>query len=438
MNERKKARAARVARAAVAMAAIAVTGPAVPAAGAPHAAASGAGASIQIFARSPVLVRSGERIRIPVDVVCLSGGRACRAEVTMSVRDPDGSWRSRSAGTTDEVRFDLSGPASRAAPGGRMVFRISARDARGHRATLPPAGTLQLYVAGRMSTVELPPADGERLRPGTTVLYMPWGSGPGSAGLSVGDESATVGPSSFDVDRAGRVHVADLLHGRIAVFRGGNLLREVPAPLPARTDIAVSAHGVTYAASQEPGQTVVARRLAPDGTTLDERPAGTGVLSAVRATGARGFVRTLPLDAWVPVGGGAPSTGRPVPGGGVLLQSVVGNAVRLGIATGDRVSAAIEVRSSETLGELALAEPNGRGGYVVVVHVVGSTAAADRYEVVRVHRDLTVSAFAVPNESYAETIPLSRFRLGRDGNLYRMATSPDGVRIVRYRIGGSR
>src|SRR6266540_115133 len=437
MNERKKARAARVARAAVAMAAIAVTGPAVPAAGAPHAAASGAGASIQIFARSPVLVRSGERIRIPVDVVCLSGGRACRAEVTMSVRDPDGSWRSRSAGTTDEVRFDLSGPASRAAPGGRMVFRISARDARGHRATLPPAGTLQLYVAGRMSTVELPPADGERLRPGTTVLYMPWGSGPGSAGLSVGDESATVGPSSFDVDRAGRVHVADLLHGRIAVFEAGNLVREVPARLPVRTDIAVAGRA-TLAASQDRSQSVVVRRLDPNGATLDERSLGAGILSSVRASGSRGFVRTLPLDEWVPVGGGLPSTGRPLPGGDAFLQAVVGNSVRLGIATGGRVRGAVELRSSERLGELALAEPNGRGGYVVVVHVGGPSTATDRYEVIRVRRDLTVAAFAVPNESTAETMPLSRFRLGRDGNLYRIATSPDGVRIVRYRMGGSR
>ncbi len=426
------------ARAGVAAALAAVSGLATPAAAtSPHAAAA-PDVSIQIFSRSPVLVRAGERVRIPVDVACVSGGSPCRAEVTMSVRDPDGAWRGRTAGAATGLRFDLSAPASRAAPAGRIEYRLSARDALGNGVTLPAAGSLQVYVTGRMRSVDLPATRAGRIRTGATVLYMPWGSGPGSAGLSVGDESATVGPSSFDVDAAGRIHVADLLHGRIAVFRGGNLLREVPAPLPARTDIAVSAHGVTYAASQEPGQTVVARRLAPDGTTLDERPAGTGVLSAVRATGARGFVRTLPLDAWVPVGGGAPSTGRPVPGGGVLLQSVVGNAVRLGIATGDRVSAAIEVRSSETLGELALAEPNGRGGYVVVVHVVGSTAAADRYEVVRVHRDLTVSAFAVPNESYAETIPLSRFRLGRDGNLYRMATSPDGVRIVRYRIGGSR
>src|SRR6266540_2333685 len=342
MNERKKARAARVARAAVAMAAIAVTGPAVPAAGAPHAAASGAGASIQIFARSPVLVRSGERIRIPVDVVCLSGGRACRAEVTMSVRDPDGSWRSRSAGTTDEVRFDLSGPASRAAPGGRMVFRISARDARGHRARLP-----------------------------------------------------------------------------------------------VRTDIAVAGRA-TLAASQDRSQSVVVRRLDPNGATLDERSLGAGILSSVRASGSRGFVRTLPLDEWVPVGGGLPSTGRPLPGGDAFLQAVVGNSVRLGIATGGRVRGAVELRSSERLGELALAEPNGRGGYVVVVHVAGPSTATDRYEVIRVRRDLTVAAFAVPNESTAETMPLSRFRLGRDGNLYRIATSPDGVRIVRYRMGGSR
>ena len=53
-------------------------------------------------------------------------------------------------------------------------------------------------------------------------------------------------------------------------------------------------------------------------------------------------------------------------------------------------------------------------------------------------RDRSVTAFAVPARQFAATMPHSHFRLGPDGALYQLTTSPDGVRILRYAMGGTR
>jgi hypothetical protein len=52
--------------------------------------------------------------------------------------------------------------------------------------------------------------------------------------------------------------------------------------------------------------------------------------------------------------------------------------------------------------------------------------------VIRVAGGKVISTFAVGDGRFAETPPLSRFRLGSDGRLYQLTTSPDGMRIVRF------
>ena len=72
--------------------------------------------------------------------------------------------------------------------------------------------------------------------------------------------------------------------------------------------------------------------------------------------------------------------------------------------------------------------------YVAVIRVV----SADAYEVAHVRRDMSVDAFAVPARQFAATMPQSRFRLGPAGALYQLTTFPDGARILRYAMGGTR
>src|SRR5205085_11575320 len=88
-------------------------------------------ASLRVFYRSPVLVRSGERVQIPVDVGCATrSGRACSAATTIAVQS--GARPMRATSTADPSGgLDLSrvhGPSNRglpfsirAAPGLRTV-----------------------------------------------------------------------------------------------------------------------------------------------------------------------------------------------------------------------------------------------------------------------------------------------------------------------------
>jgi hypothetical protein len=440
-------RATRVVCFGAAVAALAAVGgiPSVP--GVAAARAGAPGTILQIFHRSPVLVRAGERVRIPVDVVCARGGAACRGQAGLAVRESGRGWRSWSAASAEGLQFDLTAPVGRAGGGGVLAYRLTARGPGGRVSTLPEAGALHLYVAGSMEDIPVAAVPFGRVRGGRTVLYLPWGSGPGTAGLAPGNESATVGPSSFDVDRAGRIHLVDPLHHRVAVFGDGRLVEETVVAVPPRTDIAVAAGGAGTLASEAAapgGRTVTVRAVGASGRLGPTVPLGRAGLAELRTNGASAVAHLLPLDAWVPAERGAGSgrlglvDGRPLPGGGLLLSSVVGDSVRLGRVRGGRVVTAVELRFHAALGDLALAEAVGRG-FLAVVHLTTSRPApADQYQVVRVRRDGSVSSFAVASRAFAETMPLSRFRLGKDGQLYQLATSPDGVRIVRYGIGGTR
>src|SRR2546425_6371813 len=160
-------------------------------------------ASLRVFYRSPVLVRSGERVQIPVDVVCARrSGRACSAATTIAVQNRTG-WTRATTMADPSVRFDLS-RANRLRTGA-VPFRI--RATAGARAlSIPGRGSsARYYVTDDMPKVAVPPVAFGEVQQGTVALYLPWGSGPGQAGLVAGVEADTLGPSSFDVDRSGHI-----------------------------------------------------------------------------------------------------------------------------------------------------------------------------------------------------------------------------------------
>ena len=155
--------------------------------------------------------------------------------------------------------------------------------------------------------------------------------------------------------------------------------------------------------------------------------------------GADAYAHVLPLDGWLGPDTGSATTGMPLAGGDQLLKIVDGHAVRLGTVRDGQVSDAVELTFSTNVGELALAEPDGSGGYFAVVHVWQETPTrADQYEVVHIRADHSVATFAVANQDYTDSMPLSKFRLGQDGQLYALQSLADGVRIVRYDLGGVR
>src|SRR2546423_11600717 len=113
--------------------AMAVTGPGSAEARGASARASATG-RLQIYYRSPVLVRTGERVRIPVDVACATAtGRPCRATVALGTAGPSGRWQELATRAGPEGRFDIPAPAIRAARTrgqGAGSYSLSARGAR--------------------------------------------------------------------------------------------------------------------------------------------------------------------------------------------------------------------------------------------------------------------------------------------------------------------
>jgi hypothetical protein len=109
------------------------------------------------------------------------------------------------------------------------------------------------------------------------------------------------------------------------------------------------------------------------------------------------------------------------------------HSVRLGLVDGGRVRSAWEIRSPHDLGEVALARPDGFGGFVLVVRVArDGPSPADQFQVVTISGQGDVTSFAVSSEAFAEGPPLARFELDVHGHLYQLRTSADGMRIERF------
>jgi hypothetical protein len=289
-----------------------------------------------------------------------------------------------------------------------------------------------------------------RVAPGRTALFVPWGSGPGRAGLALGLETATLGPASFDVGSGGRITVLDGLHQRLLTGGGSGRLTSFPVGRSSPdSDIVLAPDGGAYVLSSAGGRgdrPVTVRWVSlgdvPNSAADDRRApvmVGRGLPVRLALAGAAPYVHLLPTDEWseAEYPNGPLTPGRPLAGGGQLLSVVREGAVRLAVARGRRVLAPVELRFAASVADLQLAALDGDGGYIVVVHLWRDEPAADQYQVVHVAAGRVVQTFAVARKDFARTAALSAFRLGHDGSLFQLTSSPDGVRVLRYEIGGA-
>src|SRR2546426_4918231 len=95
---------------------------------------------LDVFYPPPILVRAGESVRLPVDVVCATArGRSCPSDVVLAARTGSGRWQRAGGAAVNGLEFDLSGPAGRAGGGGAGgVFLGAARGRR--RGQVGPGG----------------------------------------------------------------------------------------------------------------------------------------------------------------------------------------------------------------------------------------------------------------------------------------------------------
>jgi hypothetical protein len=338
---------------------------------------------------------------------------------------------------------DLSGPAARAArSGGSVAFWI--RAAAGSKSASLGSATapLRFFVVQSLPVVRVRAVPFGSFAGGRTVVSLRWGSGPLRAGLIPGNESPTLGPSAFDVDARGRVAMADGVQERLAMFAGGRLVRQVPMALGPQADLAFGQGGAAFVADRDSGRVSV-RAVAPSGTVGPARSLGTGLVSGIRSVAGRPFVNVLPADRWVTPSGApgataVPFTGMPTTADGAqLLRVATERSIRLGVVRDGVVRDAVDLRSTVAFGEVALAAVDSAGRYVVVVRTWrGGDHPEDQYQAIVIRGGAVERTFGIPDVTFADTPPMSRFRLGADGRLYQLRTTAAGVVVVRYDLGG--
>lgn len=274
------------------------------------------------------------------------------------------------------------------------------------------------------------------------VVDASWGSGPGQVGLEQGRNLPPIGGASFDVDPGGAVHLLDEANRRVLRWRPGAL---APETLPVAingtlADLAVDEDGTLYVLeTTAPGSGhPLLRTFAPDGVL---RAAG-----AVAERGARvrlgpngPLVLQQPSGQWMPAAAaGRPlplseqrrggRAGRALPGGGEVVVLRRENEIRAALVLPSGARRSWRLTSETPLAEVQLAEPLG-DRLVLVARVY--TDERDEFLVAVLGRNGLVQRFALDSAGWAETAPLSRFRLV-GSSLYQLGSTPEGVFVDRY------
>src|SRR5436190_4867241 len=151
-----------------------------------------------------------------------------------------------------------------------------------------------------------------------------------------------------------------------------------------------------------------------------------------------------PSDQWMDAAAGgrllAPDSqrksgrsGRPLPGGGDVVVLRRGNEIRVATVSGHRVVRSWRVTSETPIAEVQLAEPRG-AGLVLVARVY--TDDQDEFVVLVLDAKRLVRSFSLDSADWAETAPLSKFRLV-GSSLYQLGSTAAGLFVDRFELEGN-
>jgi hypothetical protein len=334
-------------------------------------------------------------------------------------------------------------------------YAIIRDNTSGRTITLPQGGSAapQFSFAIGGSAIALGGhAFGATRQPSARVASAAWGSGAGQVGLEDGIDMPT-GGSSFDVDSAGNVFLLDEANSRMLEFTGAGSPTAISLPGLAgvRGDLRVSGtSGTAYVleSSNAALPRPLLRAYALQGTSLSSSVVADAVAAQVRVSGSTAYVSEYPSSMWAPVlqnDGRSPvdaptqfakaTSGGPAASGNVVVLSM-GDEIRVGsyvqAGTSYQITTA-RITSSTPVADVQLAQalPNGR--LLVVFSVY--TETEHEYEAVVVDTSgALVDEFALQAADWAESMPLSRFRLV-GSSLYALGSTEDGVFVDRYDLG---
>ncbi len=413
----------------------------------PRAAPSSFG---EILHTPPLLARAGEAVELRYDVVCGMAkdepGGTCA---------PKGSVFVRAAGESHFVELPLArepdGLLSAEVTVGNRGFDYYAEieNGRGETATLPEAAAdapQHVWPLRSWVTVDLGSERfGRTTEPSSVAATLGWGKGDRALGLDSGREQSRIGPSAFDVAPDGSLVVLDQVNHRLLTLRRDGTQRQAPIDfVGGEGDLAVGGDGTIYVLDAGRSRPVV-RSFRPGGALLAGTPLAEASADMVRVGPSGPLVHAYPSEMWLPTGQGRPplapeqqlsgaQAARSVIGKPAVVVSASPAAARFALVQGAHVLRSWLVQSSTSLGEVQLAEPYG-DGLLVVLRLWNEKQA--EFRVLRLTREGLAGGFSVDRAEWAESASLSRFRL-HGSTLYQLRSSPFGVEIALFEIGGTR
>jgi hypothetical protein len=330
---------------------------------------------------------------------------------------------------------------------GFNYYAVIASEASGRWVTLPAGGAdapqRSLSLAQSAHVVLGRHTFGHRHAAVARVAEASWGSEPGQAGLEQGRNLAPIGGSSFDVDSSGTISVLDEANRRVLRWHQGTRSPE-HVPLAIRgtlADLSVGDDGTLYVletvadggrgpALQAFGADGAARRaveLAERASSVRMGPTGPVVLQQHSAQWVPAIAdgRTLAPAEQSRAG----RAGRPLRGGGEVVVLRQGeNELRVALLGANGTRRTWRLHSDTPLADVQLAEPY-RDGLALVVRAYTDDDA--EFLVLVLDRKGVARRFALGANDWAETAPVSRFRLA-GSSLYQLGSTPAGLFVDRF------
>jgi hypothetical protein len=403
----------------------------------------------------PLLTLAGEPVTLRYAIVCGVALDAppgpCNGSGTVYIRrGQKGDFRplqlTRDDDSIDGRWFVHLPPDIARSPSGFSYYAVLRDEATGSTLTLPPGGAAapqRSLPLGHAVVVDLGGHAFDATRAADArVVSATWGDGPGQVGLSGGLGTSREGPGSFDVGPDGTITVLDQANGRIQRWRDG-VAEEIPVAVSKTlADLAVGPEGTIYVLDEaaEPGHGATLRSFRPDGTPAGSVELAERTWSKLEMGPDGPIVQQQPAEQWMPVATGATRlrrpaqiraarSGRALADGSELVVLRVGTGeVRIARVAGGSVRQAWRISSETPLGEVQLAQPIGNRLAVVFKTY---TESRDEFEVLVLDGRGIVRRFAVEAAGWAETAPLSRFRLA-GSSLYQLGTTPTEAFVDRF------